>query len=238
MTNDIWLPSEWTEESYREFQTSLKQLSDEDYKKFNARLIPGTPLAYGIRIPTVRKIACAILQTDYLAYLQLPKSSYHEEVILEGLVMAGIPCSYPEMLQYMKSFSLKIYNWAINDTVVFKGIKKYTDQFITDADDFVFHENPWVQRFGYLHLMNFCLTEAHIDAVLNKVDAVNSDFYYVQMMQAWLLATAIAKQRDQTIAYLTGTNHLNETTFKMTVRKARESFRVSSEDKALLKSIL
>ena len=228
------IPQHWNDKAYEQFRHYLNELSEEDYKAFNSKLIPDTTLAYGIRIPKLRQIAKEILKGDYISYLALPKTSYHEEVIIEGLVMAGAKCDYAQMLNYMKIYSAKIYNWAINDTVVFKGIKKYMPQFINDVDWFMFNENPWAKRFGYLHLMSLFLTDEYIDDVLKKVDAVNSDFYYVQMMQAWLLATAVAKVRDKTLDYLESCS-LNETTFKMTVKKAKESFRVSDEDKNYLK---
>lgn len=227
----------WTSKDYENFREYLKNLSDESYKEFNSRLIPDTPLVHGIRIPALRKIAKEILKGNYIEFLSVPKTSYHEEVIIEGLVMAGAKSDYAQTLEYMKAFTDKIYNWAINDTVSFKKIKNHTDRFINDVDWFIYNENPWAQRCGFLHLMGFCLTDENIDAVLKKVDSADSDFYYVQMMQAWLLATAIAKQRDKTMDYLIHPNNLNERTFKMTVKKARESFRVSKEDKEFLKSL-
>lgn len=235
---DIVLPSEWTEKGYAQFQEMLGSLSDESYKEFNSRIIPDTALTYGIRMPVIRKIAKQILKrSDYERYLNLQKSSYHEEVIIEGLVLAGIKCGYPETIAHMEQFVPKIYNWAINDTVVFKGIKKHTELFINDVDRFIFSDNPWAQRFGYSHLMSFFLTDEYIDAVLEKVNAIDSNFYYVQMMQAWLLATAAAKQREKTLRYLEH-NRLNQTTMKMTVKKMRESYRISKEDKEFAASLI
>ena len=46
---------------------------------------------------------------------------------------------------------------------------------------------------GFNCLMEFYLTDEYIDKVLSYVNSVNSDFYYVQMMQGWLVATAAAK---------------------------------------------
>ena len=113
------IPQHWNDKAYEQFRHYLNELSEEDYKAFHSKLIPDTTLAYGIRIPKLRQIAKEILKGDYISYLALPKTSYHEEVIIEGLVMAGAKCDYAQMLNYMKIYSAKIYNWAINDTVVF-----------------------------------------------------------------------------------------------------------------------
>ena len=102
-----------------------------------------------------------------------------------------------------------------------------------DVEYFIYNENPWIVRFGFNCLMEFYLTDEYIDKVLSYVNSVNSDFYYVQMMQGWLVATAAAKCRDKAMKFLES-NDLNATTQNMAVRKIRESLRISKEDKELV----
>ena len=107
------------------------------------------------------------------------------------------------------------------------------DEFLNDVEYFIYNENPWIVRFGFNCLMEFYLTDEYIDKVLSYVNSVNSDFYYVQMMQGWLVATAAAKCRDKTMKFLES-NDLNAITQNMAVRKIRESLRISKEDKELV----
>lgn len=230
---EFFMPDEWNNESYNLFRKYLSDISNPKLKNFNSKLIPNTPLIYGIPTPQLRQIAKIILKTDYKRFLELPKTNYHEEIIIDGLVRAGASKSYENIIQNMKIFIPQIYNWAINDTVVFKHLRKYSDKFIDDSCEFIYSSNPWSQRYGLLHLMNFCLTDEYIDSVLDKVDSINSDFYYVQMMQAWLIATAAAKQSFKTIRYLTSPNNLSDTVKIMTKRKIRDSHRISPEIKNL-----
>lgn len=222
--------SSWTQQDYEDYINYLQELGEESYKEFNGRLIPDTPHAYGIRIPAVRKTAKEILKGNYDEFIACKKGDYHEEIIIEGLVLSGIKCGYCQLLENMKYFAGKIYNWAICDTVSFKGLKNYPDEFLEDADYFIYNKNPWVQRFGFSCLMEFYLNDKYIDRVLEYVNSVNSDFYYVEMMQAWLVATAAAKQRDKTIAFLEN-NSLNDFTHNKAIQKMRESSRISKEDK-------
>ena len=83
-------------------------------------------------------------------------------------------------------------------------------------------------------LLEFYLTDEYIDRVLEYVNSVDSDFYYIQMMQGWLVATAAAKCRDKAMKFLAD-NKLNSVTQNMAVRKIRESNRISAEDKELVK---
>ncbi len=77
-----------------------------------------------------------------------------------------------------------------------------------------------------------------IDAsyVLQKVAEIKSDEYYVEMVQAWYFATALAMQWDSAVLYLTG-NKLDEWVHNKTIQKAVESYRISPEQKEYLKKL-
>lgn len=223
----------WTQADYNDFIKYLKTLADSKYKEFSDSLVPGIEHSFGIRIPILRDTAKKISKGNYNEFLACKKGVYREEIMLEGLVMTLIKCDYPQMLEYIKVFADKITSWETCDVVSFKGLKKHLDEFFSDIEYFIYHENPWVVRFGFGCLLEFYLIDEYIDRVLEYVDSINSDFYYVQMMQGWLIATAIAKCRDKAIKFLQY-NNLNATTQNMAVRKIRESNRISKEDKDLV----
>ena len=224
----------WTQADYETFVEYLKTLADSKYKEFSDGLVPGTEFSFGIRVPVLRSTAKEISKGNYTEFLECKKGNYREEIMLEGLVMSLIKCDYPEMLGMMKVYADKITSWETCDIVSFKGLKKYLPEFFNDVEYFIYNENPWVVRYGFGVLMEFYLTDEYIDRVLEYVNSVNSDFYYVQMMQGWLVATAAAKCRDKTMAFLAD-NNLNSVTQNMAVRKIRESNRISPEDKELVK---
>lgn len=223
----------WTQADYNDFIKYLKTLADSKYKEFSDSLVPGIEHSFGIRIPILRDTAKKISKGNYNEFLACKKGVYREEIMLEGLVMTLIKCDYPQMLEYIKVFADKITSWETCDVVSFKGLKKHLDEFFSDIEYFIYHKNPWVVRFGFGCLLEFYLTDEYIDRVLEYVNSINSDFYYVQMMQGWLIATAAAKCRDKAIKFLQY-NNLNATTQNMAVRKIRESNRISKEDKDLV----
>ena len=226
----------WTDADYAAFMTYLSALAEDEYREFSKKLIPDTPHMYGIRVPVLRKLAKDISKGNYSEFLSLQKGDYHEEIIIDGLVAASVNCGYAEMLAYMKAFADKIYNWSICDTVTFKRMTKYTDMLINDMDYFIYNDNPWVVRSGFGCLMQFFLTQKYIDRDFAYVESVKSDMYYVQMMQAWLVATAAAKERDKTMIFLQK-RCLTPEVQKMTVRKMCDSFRISPEDKTFVKTL-
>ena len=85
-------------------------------------------------------------------------------------------------------------------------------------------------------LMSFYLDEDFRPEYLEIPAQVQSEEYYVQMMQAWYFATALAKQWDSTIGYLQ-TDRLNLWVHNKTIQKAIESRRVTDQHKQYLRTL-
>ena len=93
---------------------------------------------------------------------------------------------------------------------------------------------PFTLRVLVVMLMCHFLTDDFIDRVLEILNTTHCDAYYYKMGAAWTLATALAKQRDKTLAFLQ-TCTLDDWTYNKAIQKALESYRVSDADKALLR---
>ena len=93
-----------------------------------------------------------------------------------------------------------------------------------------------VNLLANLNLMNLFLDQRFDPAYPEKVAAVRSEEYYVNMMIAWYFATALAKQYDAAIPYIEQ-NRLDRWTHNKAIQKAIESYRVSDEHKAYLKTL-
>lgn len=225
----------WSQDDYEEFVNYLKSISDEKYKQFSDGLVPGDNKSLGVRVPQLRAAAKKISKGNYTEFLNCEIGDYREEIIVYGLVMTNIKCEYRELMGYVKLYTEKIRDWETCDIVSFKRLKKYTDEMLGDIKYFIYSDNPWCVRYGFGMLMEFCLEDKYIDRVFDYAASVNSNFYYVQMMQGWLTATAMAKCREKTIEFLRD-NKLNAVTQNMAVRKIRESNRISKEDKELVLS--
>ncbi len=59
---------------------------------------------------------------------------------------------------------------------------------------------------------------------------------YYRLFAAWFFATAFAKQWDATLPYIEQ-HRLEKDTHNKTIQKAIESFRITDEQKALLKTL-
>ena len=65
---------------------------------------------------------------------------------------------------------------------------------------------------------------------------IKSDEYYINMMIAWFYATALAKQWDSTIVYIEN-GVLDKWVHNKAIQKARESYRITTEQKEYLKPL-
>ena len=68
------------------------------------------------------------------------------------------------------------------------------------------------------------------------VAAVRSEEYYINMMTAWYFATALAKQYEKILPYLEE-KRLDDWTHNKAIQKSVESFRITAEQKAYLKTL-
>jgi len=84
-------------------------------------------------------------------------------------------------------------------------------------------------------LMRHFLDENFRQEYIEWVISVQSEDYYVRMMQAWYMATALAKQWETTLPYIMQ-YRLHPWIHNRSIRKAIESYRISPEQKTLLKS--
>ena len=65
---------------------------------------------------------------------------------------------------------------------------------------------------------------------------IHTEEYYLNMMRAWYFATALAKQPDAALPWLTE-RRLDVWTHNKTIQKARESYRITTEQKEYLKRL-
>ena len=84
--------------------------------------------------------------------------------------------------------------------------------------------------------MQHFLDHAFDPSYPEMVAAVQSEEYYVRMMIAWYFATALAKQYDTVLPYIEN-KRLDPWTHNKTIQKAVESYRITPEQKTLLKAL-
>ena len=86
------------------------------------------------------------------------------------------------------------------------------------------------------YLMEHFLNEDFDRAYPEMVSGIRSEEYYVNMMIAWYFATALAKQYEAVLPYFTG-RRLAPWVHNKAIQKAIESYRITDEQKAYLRTL-
>lgn len=221
-------------------QSRLFELQDLKYKDFHVKLVPGVDpdKVIGVRIPVMRKLAKELSKVDGIgAYLDMLPHDYIDENTLHGLLISEMK-DYDECLCAVDAFLPYVDNWATCDLMSPKAFKakKNHDRLLVDIRRWIDSDAPYTTRFGLEMLMSHFLDDEFKPEYLDWAASATSDHYYVRMMVAWYFATALAKQYEATAPYLE-TNRLAPWTHNKTIQKAIESFRVSDEHKAYLRTL-
>ena len=127
-------------------------------------------------------------------------------------------------------------NWATTDIMTVKLFKKHTAELLPHIRRWLDSGRTYTVRYAVGCLMNFCLDGEFRPEYPEMVAGVDCGEYYVSMMVAWYFATALAKQYDAVIPYIEG-RRLDTATQRRTIQKAVESFRITDEQKAYLRTL-
>ena len=92
------------------------------------------------------------------------------------------------------------------------------------------------RRFALVLLMQHYLVDEWIDRVLAVYSSVRLEDYYVKMAVAWGLSVCFVKYREKTLAFFRETD-MESWTYNKALQKTRESYRVTQEDKEMLKGM-
>ena len=221
-----------------DIREELFALQDASYGDFQAKLTPGIPreLFIGVRVPEVRKLAKRLAKAPEAAELLngLPHE-YYDENMLHGLLVSEIK-DYDACIAAVDEFLPYVDNWAVCDIMSPKVFKKNKPALLEKIKEWSASEKTYTCRFGIEMLMSHFLDADFKAEYLDIPCRVHSDEYYVQMMCAWFFATALAKQWDETVKYLED-NRLDVWVHNKTIQKARESFRITPEQKEYLTTL-
>jgi len=221
-----------------EIRQKLFEMQDLKYQKFHGALCPNVDNIIGVQVPKLRNIAKELAKTNAKEYLELEDISYYEEKVIQGLIIGISKLSIEDTKKYLKKFIPKIDSWAVCDVVCssLKITNKYQEEMWEFLNQYINSDKEFELRFALVMYLDYFLNEKYIDKVIKNISKIKSDKYYVQMAIAWLLSISYIKQKEKTLEYLKN-NNLDDFTYNKALQKIIESYRVSKEDKDLIKSM-
>ena len=221
-----------------DIKEELVRLADPKYRTFSSGLIPGADNIIGVRIPDLRDLAKRIAGGNWQAYLKEATDDSFEEIMLQGLVIGYARGEPDQIISALRYFIPKIDNWSVCDSVVtgLKITKKHPDPFWKFIQPYLDSDKEFFVRFGVVMLLSYYVDEKHISAVLERLDTIKHEGYYVTMSVAWAVSVCYVKFPEITHAYLESCS-LNDVTYNKTIQKICESYRADEEAKNILRGM-
>lgn len=216
----------------------LLELVDVEYQKFSSTLIPNIGNILGIRLPELRKLAKKMAKGNWRNYLAYEENEFFEETMLQGMIIGYVKTDIEEVLHYIADFVPKIDNWSVCDSFCtgLKFTKDHMDRMWVFLQPYLSSEKEYELRFGVVMLLLYYVEEEYISTVLQLLDRIKHEGYYVKMAVAWAISICYVKYPELTMVYLKN-NALDDETYNKALQKIIESLRVELETKNVMRSM-
>lgn len=217
-----------------DIQEKLFALQDLCYRDFQRKLIPNIEpeRIIGVRTPQLRKIAGELWDRERFLS-QLPHQ-YFEENQLHGFILSAWK-DFSSAISGVDAFLPYVDNWATCDQLSPKVFHKNRDLLIPYIQHWIGSDHVYTVRFSIVMLMSHFLDDDFRPEYPDMVASVQHEDYYIRMAVAWYFATALAKQYDSILPYITE-YRLDKWTHNKTIQKSIESYRITSQQKHFLKA--
>ena len=222
----------------KKIQEYLFSAQDTSYQQFQSKIIPNVDqeTIIGVRTPQLRDYAKKLAKDENIdEFITSLPHTYYEENMLHAFIIENIK-DYDKAIKAVETFLPYVDNWATCDMMSPKIFKKHTTELYQKIDEWLQSDQTYTIRFGIGMLMKYFLDDHFKPEILEKVDAIKSEEYYINMMIAWFFATALVKQEEATLPYITQ-HKLDTWTHNKAIQKALESYRIDNDLKEYLKSL-
>lgn len=222
----------------KNIQSLLFAKQDIKYRDFQAPLFPNIDKErmIGVRTPELKKLAKELFGSELAnKFIETLPHQYFDENQLHAFIISFIK-DFKTCLKEVERFLPYIDNWGTCDQLSPKVFAKHKEELVVDIKRWIKSKHTYTVRFAIGMLLGLYLDESFKEDYLELVGGIKSEEYYINMMIAWYFATALAKQYDSTIKYIED-KQLDPWVHNKTIQKAVESYRITNEQKAYLKSL-
>ncbi|MDE7296696.1 MAG: DNA alkylation repair protein, partial [Clostridia bacterium] len=159
---------------------------------------------------------------------------YYEVTFLKCQLVGALP--YEEFVAELDGVVGLIDNWATCDCFRAPCIKKYREEFLPVIEKYLQDGREFVVRYALVSLLEYYMQEEYLPFIYNAVLHADAQVHYIKMGAAWLLAEVLVHFYESGVCFLRE-NALDENLRRIAIQKARESFRLTAEQKEELKAL-
>ena len=228
----------WDAVDYFDFVQNLKSISQIKHAEFSSKIIPGAQNILGVRIPVLRAMAKEIIRGDWAGFLRRAQDDTFEEIMIQGIVIGTANMNIGVVIKMTDEFLPKINNWAVCDCFCasLKTVGIYKNEFLPLIKIYLASHEEYTVRFAIVMLLNYYIEEKYIHFILETLNSLKYESYYIRMSVAWTISECYIKFTEETKALLMN-NDLDDFTFNKAVDKIIDSRRVPMAEKNMLKKL-
>ena len=216
----------------------LMENRDETYAVFQAKLVPTVDpdTIIGVRTPDLKKIAKEIKDEPFTKeFLKELPHKYYDENQLHSQLISQMK-DVTQCVKEIEHFLPYINNWATCDQIAPKLFSKHQDELLPYIRKWLGSDKVYTVRLGINLLIYNYLGDKFKPEYTEMVMSKDCDEYYINMAVAWYLSFALVKQWDSTIGFIES-KKLSKFTQNKSIQKAIESYRISDDRKAYLRTL-
>ena len=222
----------------KEIKEELLKKQDKEYRDFQIKLIPTVKKEsmIGVRTPIIKAYAKELYSRDDIdVFLNDLPHQYFDENQLHAFIISNIK-DYDKCINEVNKFLPYIDNWATCDQLSPTIFKKNKDKLLKEIDKWLEDKHIYTRRFAIELLMSHYLDESFDINYANYISDIKSDEYYLKMMIAWYFSFALVKKYDEVIGIIEA-KKMDKWVQNKTIQKAVESYRITDDKKAYLKTL-
>lgn len=217
--------------TYEEMLARLRENEDENYRAFHKKLLKNDAInVIGVRMPVMRKLAKEWKGENVWDF----SDEYYEVTFLKCAIAGMLP--FEAFLQRVDGLVGLLDNWATCDCFAAPCIKKHREEFLPYVKRYLHDGREFAERYALVTLLHYYTEKRYLPLIFESVQHCSEEKYYVMMAAAWLLAEVLVKYFDAGVAFLKE-EKVSLAVRKRAIQKARESFRLTAEQKNLLQSL-
>lgn len=211
----------------------------EKYIAFSKGLVPNAYPMIGVKTPDIKKTAKLIANQNIHIIKDFPFNVFHEVDATIFLATIYEKNNLNSKLEKLWDLLPYLNNWAICDiTCCALKIKEIDSPILFSfIEKCIATQKEYFVRFGIVLCLSNLITEEYIDKIFNLLNTIEYGPYYINMGVAWLLSICYIKHKEKTHLFLFKNSNLPSIVLKMTIQKCLDSYRITLEDKEILKTL-
>lgn len=219
--------------TYKETLLNYYHLTENDIKHRDSFPYPYLGLSH----PKMEAFFKDVVKKDIKHFLITMEKDLYELRIIYAYALGKVK-DFEEAIFFFDKFVPSAKDWSVVDTLCQKFViaRKNQAEVFALMQQYARVDDEYVQRIVAVILLSHFLNDTYIDETLETLKLLTNPAYFTKMGVAWALATINAKYPEKGIHFLTH-NKLDPWTHNKAIQKSIESFRVTDENKKVLRSL-